>query len=64
MNGNMRIAHFGTDTITNLGPKSRKLVLGEIKNPSKIKIWTTDNYLCRLCKRFVKELVFLKSQNP
>ena len=28
----MRIAHFGTDTITNLEPKSRKLVLDEIKN--------------------------------
>ena len=63
----MHIAHFGTDTITNLGSKSRKLVLDEIKNASplsifksKIKIWTTDNYLCRLCKRFAKDLGFFE----
>ena len=26
---------------------------------SRIKTWTTDNYPCRLCKNFVKDLVLL-----
>ena len=33
-NRNMYTAHFGTDTITNLGPKLRKPVPDEIKNAS------------------------------
>ena len=48
---NMHTAYFGTDTMTNLGPKLWKLVPDKIKNTltlsvfkSRIKIWTTDNY--------------------
>ena len=33
MNRNIHTAHFGTDTITNLGRKIWKLVPDEIKNP-------------------------------
>ena len=66
MNRNIHTVHFGTETITNLGPKIwRKLVPDEIKNvwsllvfKSRIKTWTTDNYPCRLCKTFVKDLAF------
>ena len=65
MNRNIHIAHFGTDTNTNLGPKIWKLVPDEIKNSSsllvfksRIKTWTTDNWPCRLCKTFVKDLGF------
>ena len=65
MNRNIHTAHFGTETITNLGPKIWKLVLDEIKNvwsllvfKSRIKTWTTDNYPCRLCKTFAKDLGF------
>ena len=67
MNRNTHTAHFGTDTITNLGPKIWKLLPEEIKNPSsllvlisRIKIWTTDNCPCRLCKTFVKDLGFIE----
>ena len=67
MNRNIHTAHFGTDTITNLGPKIWKLVPDEIKNASsllvfksRIKTWTTDNCPCRLCKTFVKDLGFIE----
>ena len=67
MNRNIHRAHFGTDTIINLGPKIWKLVPNEIKNvssllvfKSRIKTWTTDNCPCRLCKTFVKDLDFIE----
>ena len=54
-NRNIHTAHFGTDTITNLGPKIWKLVPDKIKNASsllifksRIKTWTTDKCSCRL----------------
>ena len=64
---NIHTAHFETDTITNLGPKLWKLVPDEIENGSslsvfkyRIKTWTTDNFPCRLCKTFVKDLGFIE----
>ena len=67
MNRNIHTAHFGTDTITNLGPKIWKLVPDEIKNASSLlvfksrtKTWTNDNCPCRLCKTFVKDLGFIE----
>ena len=55
-NRNIHTAHFGTNTITSIGPKLWKLVPGEIKNASvlsvsksSIKTWTTDKCPCRLC---------------
>ena len=61
------VLNFGTDTITNLGPKIWKLVPDEIKNvssllvfKSRIKTWTTDNCPCRLCNTFVKDLSFIE----
>ena len=58
---------FGTDTITNLGPKIWKLAPEEINNASsllvfksRIKTWITDNCPCRLCKTFVKDLGFIE----
>ena len=67
MNRNIHTAHFGTDTITNLGPKIWKLVPDEIKNASsllafksRIKTWTPDNCPCRLCKTFVRNLGFIE----
>ena len=61
-------AHFGTDTITNSGPKIWKLVPDEIKKnaslllvfKSRIKTWTTDNFPCGLYKNFVKDLGFIE----
>ena len=67
MNRNIHTAHFGTDTITNLGPKIWKIVPDEIKNvssllvfKSRIKTWNTDNCPCRLCKSFFKGLGFIE----
>ena len=67
MNINIHSAHFGTDTITNLGPKIWKLVPDKIKNASsllvfksRIKTWTTDNCPCRPCKTVVKDLGFIE----
>ena len=34
----MNAAHFGTDIVTNLGPKLWKLVPGEIKNASPLSV--------------------------
>ena len=67
MNRNIHTAHFGTDTITNLGPKTRKLIPDEIKNASsllvlksKIKTRSTDNCPCRRYKTFDKDLGFIE----
>ena len=50
MNRNIHTAHFGTDTITTLGPKVWKLAPDKIKNTSsllvfksRIKTWTADH---------------------
>ena len=67
VNRNIHTAHFGTDTIINLGPKIWKLVPDKIKNvssllvfKSRIKTWITNNCPCRLCKTFVKDLSFIE----
>ena len=64
---NINTAHFGTDTISSLGPKSWKLTPDKIKHAStlsafkaKIKFWTINNCRCRLCKIFVKDLRFVE----
>ena len=64
---NMHTAHFGTDTISSLGPKLWKLIPDKIKHAStlsafkaKIKYLTINNCLCRLCKIFVKDLDFVE----
>ena len=67
-NKNLHTEYFGTDTITNLGPKLWKLVPDEIKNSSqlsifksRIKTWTTANCLLDSVKLLLKILVLLKS---
>ena len=64
---NMHTPRFGPDTISSLGPKLWKLIPDKMKHNStlsafkaKIKSWTINNYPCRLCKTFVKDLVLLK----
>ena len=64
---NMHAAHFGTDTISSLGPKLWKLIPDKMKHAStlsafktKIKSWTINGYPCRLCKMFVKDLDFVE----
>ena len=64
---NMNTAHFGTDNISSLGPKLRKLIPDKIKHAStlsafkaKIKSWTINNFSWRLWKIFVKDLGFVE----
>ena len=64
---NMHTAHFGTNTISNLGPKLWKIIPDKIKHAStlsafkaNIKYWTINNYPCRLCKILVKDLGFVE----
>ena len=61
---NMNAAHFGTDTISSLGPKLWKLIPDIINMPqhfkAKIKSWTINNCPYRLCKIFVKDLRFVE----
>ena len=63
----MHTAHFGTDTISSLGPKLWKQLADKIKHAStlsafkaNIKSWTISNCPCRLCKMFVKNLDFVE----
>ena len=64
---NAHTAHFGTDSISSLGPKLWKLIPDKIKHAStlssskaKIKSWTINNFPCRLCKISVKDLGFVE----
>ena len=64
---NMHTAHFGTGTISSLGPKLWKLIPDKIKHTStvsafsvKIKSSTINHCPCRLCKIFVKDLGFVE----
>ena len=63
----MHTAHFGTDTISSLGPNLWKLIPDKIKHAStlsdfkaKIKSWTITSCPYRLCKIFVKDLGFVE----
>ena len=63
---NMHTAHFGTDTISSLGPKLWKLIPDKIKHTSTLSAFkakiksSTINCPCRLCKIFVKDLGFVE----
>ena len=64
---NTHTAHFGTDTISSLGPKLWKLIPDKIKHAPtitvfkpEIKSWTTKNCPCRLYKIFVEDLGFVE----
>ena len=63
----MHTAHFGTDTVSSLGPKLWKLIPDKIKYAStlsafkaKIKSWTINDCPCRLRKYLLRILVLLK----
>ena len=58
--------YYGTETLSNLGPKIWQLVPNVIKESStlsvfksKIKNWITDECPCRLCKVFLRNVGFL-----
>ena len=63
----LHTTHFGTDTISSLGLKLRKIIPDKIKNAStwsafktKIKSCTINNYPRGLYKIFVKDLGFVE----
>ena len=58
--------HYGTGSLRILGPKLWDHLPSEIKSAqslllfkSKIKKWSVQNCLCRLCKTYVPNLCFL-----
>ena len=60
---NIHTAHFGTDSISSLGPKLWKLIPDKIKHAStlsafqaKIKYWSINNCPCIPCIILVKDL--------
>ena len=55
----------GTETLTFLGPRIWGIVLDYIQKSNsleefklKIKLWNTENFPCRLCKRFLPQVGF------
>ena len=58
--------HYGTESITILGPKIWDIIPSDIKNAGtlnsfkiNIKKWKVENCPCRRCKTFVRDLGFL-----
>ena len=63
---NVRTVHYGTDSLSFLGPRIWKLVPLEVKSSttlqvfkSKIKTWVPKNCPCRLCKLYVPGVGFI-----
>ena len=62
---NVKRVYNGTETLTFLGPRIWKIVSDYIKKSNsfeefklKIKLWNPENCPCRLCKRFLSQVVF------
>ena len=65
---NMHSVHYGTDSLSHLGPKIWNLIPNNIKESktlnafkSKIKLWVPENCPCRLCKVYVPEVGFIEN---
>ena len=63
---NIRTVIYGSETLTNMGPKIWELVPNTIKDSDslcefrrRIKSWKPEGCPCRLCKTFINELGFL-----
>ena len=63
---NVKTVYRGTETLTFLGPRIWEIVPDYIKKSNsfedskfKIKLWSPENCSCRLCKRFLPQVVFL-----
>ena len=62
---NVKTVHYGTESLSFLGPKIWELVPLEIKSSQsledfkqKIKSWIPENCPCRLCKTYIPGLVY------
>ena len=63
---NVKTVHYGTESLSFLGPKIWKLIPLEIKDSTtlqifknKIKAWVPENCPCRLCKVFIQDVGFV-----
>ena len=63
---NVKTVHYGTESLSFLGPRILKLVPLEIKKSTslqifknKIKTWAPENCPCRLCKTYVQGVGFV-----
>ena len=63
---NVKTVHYGTESLSFLGPRIWKLVPLEIKKSTslqifknKIKTWAPENCPCRLCKTYVQGVGFV-----
>ena len=62
---NVKMVYNGTETLTFLRPRIFEIVPDYIKKSNsfeefklKIKLWNPENCPCRLCKRFLSQVVF------
>ena len=62
----VKSVYHGTESISYLGPKKWDILPEKLKNidnlehfKKKIKIWTPDNYPCRLGKVYIESVGFL-----
>ena len=63
---NVRTVHYGTESLSFLGPKIWKILPSEIKTSTslqvfknKIKQWVPENCPCRLCKIYIQNVGFV-----
>ena len=63
---NVKIVHYGTESLSFLGPKIWELMPLEIKScflleefKKKIKSWIPENCPCRLCKTYLYHIGFI-----
>ena len=63
---NVYTTRYGTETISNIGPKIWNLVPNNIKESNtitefkaKIKHWSPENCPCRLCKTYIQNVGFI-----
>ena len=62
----VKTVHYGTETVSVLGPKLWSVLPNEYKSiininefKSKIKSWVPQNCLCRLCKTYIHHVGFI-----
>ena len=62
----IRTVHYGTETITYLGPKIWSIIPDKIRESAslenfrqKIKLWKPDSCPCRICKKYIANVDFV-----
>ena len=55
---NIRTAKFGFEAVSTIGAILRNDLPAELKNV-KIKLWSPNDCLCKICKQFIKNLGYM-----